>query len=95
MRFGIVAIEFIPALKRIIAGGAPDFSRINMVEIVRETAAIEHIQVIEMPMEIEHMVPGSLTPEVISKLAELKDELGISYTTHLPFWSQIPYQISD
>lgn len=87
MRFGIVAIEFIPALKRIIAGGAPDFSRINMVEIVRETAAIEYIQVIEMPMEIEHMVPGSLTPEVISKLAELKDELGISYTTHLPFWS--------
>jgi sugar phosphate isomerase/epimerase len=87
MRFGTVAIEFMPALKRVIAGGSPDFSRVNMVEIVRETAAIEHIQVIEMPMEIEHMVPGSLTPEVISELAELKDELDISYTTHLPFWS--------
>lgn len=87
MRFGVVAIEFIPAVQRIIAGGSPDFSRINMVEIVRETAAIEHVQVVEMPMEIEHMVPGSLTPEVISELAELKDELGFSYTSHLPFWS--------
>ncbi|UCH04262.1 MAG: sugar phosphate isomerase/epimerase [Candidatus Thorarchaeota archaeon] len=87
MRFGIVAIEFIPALKRVIAGDAPDFSRINMVEIVREAAAIEHIQAIEIPMEIEHMVPGSLTPDVISELGELKDELDLSYTAHLPFWA--------
>ncbi|MFW9943855.1 MAG: cobamide remodeling phosphodiesterase CbiR [Candidatus Sifarchaeia archaeon] len=87
MRFGIVAIEFIPALKRVIAGDAPNFSRINMVEIVREAAAIEHIQAIEIPMEIEHMVPGSLTPDVISELGELKDELGLSYTAHLPFWA--------
>nr|KXH71278.1 MAG: hypothetical protein AM324_08815 [Candidatus Thorarchaeota archaeon SMTZ1-83] len=81
MRFGVVAIEFIPAVKRIVAGGIPDFSRISMVEIVREAAAIE------IPMEIEHMVPGSLTPEVILELAELKDELGLSYTAHLPFWA--------
>ncbi|MFX1415213.1 MAG: cobamide remodeling phosphodiesterase CbiR [Promethearchaeota archaeon] len=87
MRFGIVAIEFIPALKRVIAGDAPDFSRINMVETVREAAAIEHIQAIEIPMEIEHMVPGSLTPDVISELGELKDELDLSYTAHLPFWA--------
>ncbi|MFX0044388.1 MAG: cobamide remodeling phosphodiesterase CbiR [Candidatus Hermodarchaeota archaeon] len=87
MHFGIVAIEFIPALKRIISGSAPDFSRISMVEIVREAAAIEHIQAIEIPMEIEHMVPSSLTPEVVSELGELKDELGLSYTAHLPFWA--------
>ncbi|MFW9799430.1 MAG: cobamide remodeling phosphodiesterase CbiR [Candidatus Thorarchaeota archaeon] len=87
MRFGVVAIEFIPAVERIIAEGTPDFSRIDLVEIVREVVEIEHIRVVEIPMEIEHMVPGSLTPEVISRLAELKDELGHSYTVHLPFWS--------
>ncbi len=95
MRFGIVAIEFIPALKKVIVGGAPDFSRINMVEIVREAAAIEHIQVIEIPMEIEHMVPGSLAPEVVSELGELKDELGLSYTAHLPFWAIETASLND
>jgi sugar phosphate isomerase/epimerase len=87
VRFGVVAVEFIPAAERIVAGGTPDFSRINLVEIVREVMEIEHIQVVELPLEIEHLVPGSLTPEVISGLAELKDELGHSYTAHLPFWS--------
>lgn len=87
MRFGAVAIEFLPAVQRIIADGVPDFSRINLVDIVREVVGIEHIEVIELTMEMEHMVPGSITPEIISRLVDLKDELGHSYTVHLPIWS--------
>ncbi|MFW9863823.1 MAG: cobamide remodeling phosphodiesterase CbiR [Candidatus Thorarchaeota archaeon] len=87
MRFGAVAIEFLPAVQKIIANGVPDFFRINLVDIVREVVAIEHIEVIEFTIEMEHMVPGSITPEIISRLADLKDELGISYTVHLPIWS--------
>jgi sugar phosphate isomerase/epimerase len=87
MRFGAVAIEFLPAVQRIVADGVPDFSRINLVDIVRDVMEIEHIEVIEITMEMEHMVPGSITPEVISQLADLKDDLGHSYTVHLPLWS--------
>ncbi|MHA2141169.1 MAG: cobamide remodeling phosphodiesterase CbiR [Candidatus Thorarchaeota archaeon] len=87
MRFGAVAIEFLPAVQRIIADGVPDFSRINLVDLVREVVEVEHIEVIELTMEMEHMVPGSITPEIISRLVDLKDELGHSYTVHLPIWS--------
>ncbi|MFX0054113.1 MAG: cobamide remodeling phosphodiesterase CbiR [Promethearchaeota archaeon] len=87
MRFGAVAIEFLPAVQKIIANGVPDFFRINLVDIVREVVAIEHIEVIEFTIEMEHMVPGSITPEIISRLVDLKDELGHSYTIHLPIWS--------
>ncbi|MFW9911193.1 MAG: cobamide remodeling phosphodiesterase CbiR [Candidatus Thorarchaeota archaeon] len=87
MRFGAVAIEFIPAVQKLIADGVPDFSRINLVDIVRDVVAIEHIKVIEFTIEMEHMVPGSITPKIISQLVDLKDELGVSYTVHLPIWS--------
>ncbi|MFX1261144.1 MAG: cobamide remodeling phosphodiesterase CbiR [Promethearchaeota archaeon] len=87
MRFGAVAIEFLPAVQKIIANGFPDFSRINLVDIIREVVAIEHIEVIELTIEMEHMVPGSITPKVLSQLVDLKDELGHSYTVHLPLWS--------
>jgi sugar phosphate isomerase/epimerase len=87
MRFGAVAIEFLPAVQRILTDGVPDFSRLNLVDIVREVVGIEHIEVIELTMEMEHMVPNSITPEVISQLADLKDELGHSYSVHLPIWS--------
>ena len=87
MRFGAVAIEFIPAVQKLIADGVPDFSRINLVDIVRDVVAIEHIEVIEFTTEMEHMVPGSITPEIISQLVDLKDELGVSFTVHLPIWS--------
>ncbi|MFW9845222.1 MAG: cobamide remodeling phosphodiesterase CbiR [Candidatus Thorarchaeota archaeon] len=87
MRFGAVAIEFVPAVQRVVADGVPDFSRLNLVDIVREVVAIEHIEVIELTIEMEHMIPGSITPEIISQLADLKDELGHSYTVHLPLWS--------
>lgn len=87
LRFGAVAIEFLPAVQRVLGDGVPDFSRLNLVDIVREISEIKHIEVIEFTIEMEHMVPGSINPEIISQLADVKDELGFSYTVHLPLWS--------
>jgi sugar phosphate isomerase/epimerase len=86
LRFGVVPLEFGPATERVIVDGVPDFSRFDVVEIVRD-AVEEGYRLIEVSMDLEHILPGSLTPESITKLAELKDELGHSYTAHLPFWS--------
>jgi len=87
LRFGIVPLEFKPAAERIIVDGVPDFSRFNIIDAVRDAAKMQHIQVIEVTMDVEHVIPNALTPEVISQLVDLKDELGISYTAHLPLWS--------
>lgn len=95
MRFGMVALEFFPAVNRIVEGGVPDFTRFNLPEIVREDLQIEHIEVIEITMDTEQLVPGSLAPARISELAELKDELGHSYTVHLPLWSIEPSSFNE
>ncbi len=95
MRFGMVALEFVPSIKRIIQDGIPDFSRFNLPEIVKEDLQIEHIEVIEITMDTEKILPGSLTPETITNLASLKDELGHSYTVHLPLWSIEPSTFND
>ena len=87
MRFGLVPLEFASAVDRIIVDGAPDFSRFNLVEIVRDALQTEHISVIEVSMDIAHIIPGALTSKTIAQLAELKEEFGHSYTVHLPFWS--------
>ncbi len=90
MRFGVVPLEFKPAVNRIVVNGVPDFSRFDIVEIVREAVGMDYISVIEISMDIEHIVPGALTSDVIDRLIELKDELGHSYSVHLPFWSVEP-----
>ena len=90
LRFGIVPLEFKPAVDRIVGeDGIPDFSRFNMVEFVRD-AVEEGYRVIEVTMDIAHVIPGALTPESIQKLVELKDELGHAYTVHLPLWALEP-----
>ncbi len=95
MRFGMVALELVPAIRRIIHDGMPDFSRFNLPDIVREDLQIEHIEVIEITMDTAKILPGSITPEKISELIELKDEFGHSYTVHLPLWSIEPSSFND
>ena len=95
MRFGVVPLEFKPAINHIVVNGVPDFSRFDIVEIVRGAVAMEHISVIEVSMDIEHVAPGALTPDVIDRLVELKDELGHSYSVHLPLWSTEPASFNE
>jgi sugar phosphate isomerase/epimerase len=95
LRFGIVPLEFKPAVERIVGpDGIPDFSRFNIVDFVRE-AVEEGYKVIEITMDIAHVIPGELTPETIQKLVELKDELGHAYSVHLPLWSLEPATFTE
>ena len=86
LRFGITALEFQEVAGQVVIDGVPNFSRLDVVEIVRNTVA-EGYSVIEVSMDAKHIIPNSLTPESISRLVDLKDELGHTYTAHLPFWS--------
>ena len=87
MRFGITALEFRPILDQIVVDGVPDFSRFDITNLVRLALQIQHIKVIEVTADIEHVVPGSLTEQSIEKMVHLKEELKHAYTVHLPIWS--------
>ncbi|MFO7835137.1 MAG: cobamide remodeling phosphodiesterase CbiR [Candidatus Thorarchaeota archaeon] len=87
LRFGIVPLEFEPAAKLVIGNGTPDFSRFDVVELIRSALKIEHIEVIEITLDVPHLIPGSVTTETISSLIELREKTGCSYTAHLPLWS--------
>jgi sugar phosphate isomerase/epimerase len=86
LRFGLTALEFQEVAGRVIIDGIPDFSRLDVVDIVRE-AVSNGYSVIELTMDVLHIIPGSLTSESIDRLVDLKEELGHSYAVHLPFWS--------
>jgi sugar phosphate isomerase/epimerase len=85
LRFGITALEFMDVAGRVVVDGVPNFSRLNVADIVRNV--VSDFSVVELTMDIQHIVPGSLTPNTIKQLGELQEETGASYTVHLPFWS--------
>ena len=87
MRYGLTPLEFKPIAEAIMEDGFPDFSRFNVVDQVRNGVGLEHIEIIEVSMDIEYIFPSALTPTIIDRLVELKDELGHSYTVHLPILS--------
>ena len=86
LRFGITALEFKEVAGRVVIDGIPDFSRLDVVDIIRDTFSDDY-SILEISMDVKHVVPGSFTPETVSRLVDLKEELGHSYTVHLPFWS--------
>ena len=86
LRFGITPLEFRTIAQQIIVDGVPDFSRLDIIESVRD-AVSKGWSVLELSMDVKHIVPSSITPESINRLIDLKDELGISYTIHLPYLS--------
>ncbi|MHA1964733.1 MAG: cobamide remodeling phosphodiesterase CbiR [Candidatus Thorarchaeota archaeon] len=86
LRFGLTALEFMDVAQQVVIDGVPDFSRLDVVEVVRNAVA-EGYSVIELSMDAKYIVPNSLTPDSINRLVDLKEELGHGYTVHLPFWS--------
>lgn len=85
LRFGMTALEFRDVAQRVIVDGVPDFSRLDVVDIVRDAAS--EYRVLELSSDVKYVIPNSLTPESISQLVDLKDELELAYTIHLPYWS--------
>jgi sugar phosphate isomerase/epimerase len=86
LRFGLTSLNLQSVVSRIVVDGVPDFSRFDLVDIVRE-GVNAGFEIAEMTMDVRYMVPGALSEEVIDGLVSLKDELGHSYTAHLPLWS--------
>ena len=86
LRFGITALEFQEVARKVITDGIPDFSRLDVCKFVQESVS-EGWSVIELSMDVKPIIPSSITQESIDGLIELKEELGISYTVHLPYLS--------
>lgn len=88
MRFGIMAMQ-IEAL--IPAGLSPEkalaqISTFDQVELVRQLSALG-FQLIELGGDLGTLLPHTYTPGSIERLAEVKPQLDIGYTVHLPLWS--------
>jgi sugar phosphate isomerase/epimerase len=86
LRFGLTSLHLQSVVNRIVVDGVPDFSRFDVVEMVREGVEAG-FGIAELTTDVRYMVPGSLSESTIDRLVSLKDELGHSYTAHLPLWS--------
>ena len=91
MRFGIMAMQ----LDALIPPGLPadqvmaNIAGFNFPNLVRSLYA-HGFNPIELGGDLPMFLPHTFSPPVIQTLAELKEELGLSYTLHLPLWSVEP-----
>ncbi|TFG26357.1 sugar phosphate isomerase/epimerase, partial [Candidatus Thorarchaeota archaeon] len=86
LRFGLTALEFQEIARKVIVDGIPDFSRLDVYNLIQDTVS-EGWQTIELSLDVKPIIPFSITPDTIKRLIDLKDELGIAYTVHLPYLS--------
>lgn len=91
MRFGIMAMQ----LDALIPPGLPAdqvlarVASFNLPDLVRRLHA-QGFNPVELGGDLPMFLPHTFSPQVIETLAELKSELGIDYTLHLPLWSVEP-----
>jgi sugar phosphate isomerase/epimerase len=50
---------------------------------------------VELGGDLALLFPDAFSPETVARLADLRDELGIGYTVHLPIWSVEPASRSE
>jgi sugar phosphate isomerase/epimerase len=80
MKFGIMPINFD------MLDESFDLKNITLPFLV-EKAINEGFEHIEVSMDLEYVMPGSVSKRVIKQLLRFKAERGISYSVHLPLWS--------
>lgn len=91
MRFGIMTMQ----LDALIPPGMPaeqvmaNVATFNFPDLVRNLHAYG-FNPIELGGDLPMFLPHTFSPAVIEILAELKRELALSYTLHLPLWSVEP-----
>ncbi len=91
MRFGIMAMQ----LEALIPSGlTPEqalarLATFDQAELVRHLAA-QGFQLIELGGDLGTLLPHTFNPDTIDRLADIKAQLGIGYTVHLPLWSVEP-----
>jgi sugar phosphate isomerase/epimerase len=94
LRFGIEFPRFEDTVSRIFVDGVLDIGKLDVVEMMREKVGLGY-EVIEITLDFGNILPGILKPETVQKLVDLKDELGHSYTVHLPLWSVEPATFNE
>jgi len=91
MRFGIMAMQ----INSLVPSDIPPsdlpayVASFDHASLVRELAS-HGFKTIELGGDLSLFLPHTYSPHSIDKLALLKEELGISYTVHLPLWSVEP-----
>lgn len=92
MRFGIMAMQ----MNLLIPSGlSPEGAAAHVVNfehaaLVRRVATSSGFKVIELGGDLVLFFPHTYSPQAIERLAALKQELGLTYTVHLPLWSVEP-----
>ena len=92
--FGIMAMQ-IDALIPKQAHGLPSEQALagilgfSHASLVRSLAA-QGFKTIEIGGDLAMLLPHTFSPQAIQELAQVKRELGLSYTVHLPLWSLRP-----
>ena len=89
MRFGIVPLELANVVSIVGEDGSIDFSRFNFGDFLRATRE-RGFSLMELTLDVGYVVPGGLTEERVEAMREIKEELGLSFTAHLPLWSLEP-----
>jgi len=94
MRFGIAEMSGMTLSRQLGGGGSAEeliaaVTGFDRAASVRELAAAG-FDLIELGGDLSLFFPDAFSPEVIGRLAALRDELGIAYTVHLPLWSVEP-----
>jgi sugar phosphate isomerase/epimerase len=91
MRFGIMAMQ----IDALVPGSLPpeqlmarlgSFDHASLVRSLAERG----FPLIELGGDLSLFLPHTYSPPQIERLAQLKSELGLSYTVHLPLWSVEP-----
>ncbi|NMC07054.1 MAG: sugar phosphate isomerase/epimerase [Candidatus Lokiarchaeota archaeon] len=90
LRFGIT-VDIQAALELALGGGGakagiPKFDSIDPIAVVRQAYERHGIKVIELPADANYVLPNLLTRS-LDPLSKLRDQLGLEYTIHLPFFN--------
>ena len=91
MRFGIMAMQvdrLVPAglsLQQVL-GHLTSFDHAALVRGLAEPG----FNPIELGGDLSLFLTSAFSPDAVARLAALKNELGLSYTVHLPLWSVEP-----
>jgi len=91
MRFGIMATQ----IKTLIPQSSSPDAVMNHLATYDQVGQIRQLlsqgfNPIELGGDLRILLPHILNPDALAKLAAFKDELGASYTVHLPLWSVEP-----
>jgi len=86
LRFGVQPLQFLDVMQRIVDGFSVDLSKFSFPDFCI-TSVMEGFRHVELTMDIEYILPGSLKKDTFRKLIDLGESLGITYSVHLPLWS--------